>query len=329
MPRVAVQTPRTSRCSKGLEPVRERPGHVHRIDRAVRAPPPGLRGRRQLRRRGDGRLLHPHRRHAARRRRLPGRRQRPRHPGRPAPGVQGQVGGRDRPDHAARGRQVRRRGLQDLRRPARRRRLASSTRCRARLDLEIHRDGEHYAMAYANGGMPQGQLKESATPSKPDAARPSRSGRTRTIFEEIGVPRRRRCSSASRRWRSSTRASRSASATSARTRRWSQTFKYDGRHRRLRASTSTRRRSRCSTDVVSLRGIGADVRRSRSRCSGTPGYYEGIHSFANNIATTEGGMHEEGFKKALTNVRQQVRAGRRTCSRRRTRTSSARTSARD
>ena len=32
------------------------------------------------------------------------------------------------------------------------------------------------------------------------------------------------------------------------------------------------------------------------------GFYEGIHSFANNIATTEGGMHEEGFKKALTNV---------------------------
>ena len=32
------------------------------------------------------------------------------------------------------------------------------------------------------------------------------------------------------------------------------------------------------------------------------GFYEGIHSFANGIATTEGGMHEEGFKKALTNV---------------------------
>ena len=28
----------------------------------------------------------------------------------------------------------------------------------------------------------------------------------------------------------------------------------------------------------------------------------GIHSFANGIATTEGGMHEEGFNKALTNV---------------------------
>jgi len=32
------------------------------------------------------------------------------------------------------------------------------------------------------------------------------------------------------------------------------------------------------------------------------GYYESIHSFANGIATIEGGMHEEGFKKALTNI---------------------------
>ncbi len=32
------------------------------------------------------------------------------------------------------------------------------------------------------------------------------------------------------------------------------------------------------------------------------GYHEGIYSFANGIATIEGGMHEEGFKKALTNV---------------------------
>ena len=32
------------------------------------------------------------------------------------------------------------------------------------------------------------------------------------------------------------------------------------------------------------------------------GYYEGIHGFANGIATGEGGMHDEGFKKALTNA---------------------------
>ena len=31
-------------------------------------------------------------------------------------------------------------------------------------------------------------------------------------------------------------------------------------------------------------------------------YQASVHSFATNIATTEGGMHEEGFKKSLTNV---------------------------
>ncbi|MGH3850989.1 MAG: ATP-binding protein, partial [Pseudonocardiaceae bacterium] len=39
------------------------------------------------------------------------------------------------------------------------------------------------------------------------------------------------------------------------------------------------------------------------------GFNEGLHSFANGIATREGGMHEEGFKKALTNsVNRYVRA---------------------
>ena len=32
------------------------------------------------------------------------------------------------------------------------------------------------------------------------------------------------------------------------------------------------------------------------------GFHESIHSFANGISTSEGGMHEEGFKKALTNA---------------------------
>ena len=31
-------------------------------------------------------------------------------------------------------------------------------------------------------------------------------------------------------------------------------------------------------------------------------YNEVIVSFANNVHTPEGGMHEEGFKRALTNV---------------------------
>jgi DNA gyrase subunit B len=32
------------------------------------------------------------------------------------------------------------------------------------------------------------------------------------------------------------------------------------------------------------------------------GYYEGIHGYANGISTTEGGMHVEGFRSALTSV---------------------------
>jgi len=39
------------------------------------------------------------------------------------------------------------------------------------------------------------------------------------------------------------------------------------------------------------------------------GYYESIHSFANGIATIEGGMHEEGFKKGLTNAVSRYAAG--------------------
>jgi DNA gyrase subunit B len=53
--------------------------------------------------------------------------------------------------------------------------------------------------------------------------------------------------------------------------------------------------------VVSFEEQGADAEVDIAMQWNT-GYYEGIHSFANNIATTEGGMHEEGFKKALTNV---------------------------
>src|SRR5204862_7596720 len=33
-----------------------------------------------------------------------------------------------------------------------------------------------------------------------------------------------------------------------------------------------------------------------------PGFVDSIHRYANGIATGEGGMHEEGFKKALTNA---------------------------
>ena len=96
-------------------------GHVHRLDRAGRAAPSGLRSRRQLDRRSAGRLLRSNQRHDPHRRLGHRHRQRPRHSGRSA--RERQVGGRSRADRAARRRQVRQRQLQSVRRPARRRRL--------------------------------------------------------------------------------------------------------------------------------------------------------------------------------------------------------------
>ena len=40
------------------------------------------------------------------------------------------------------------------------------------------------------------------------------------------------------------------------------------------------------------------------------GYHESLHSFANGISTSEGGMHDEGFTKALTNAVNRYAAGR-------------------
>ena len=98
------------------------PRHVHRVDRQPRAAALPGGDPRQRRGRGAGRALHRDRDHAARGRLGRGPGQRPRHPGRRR--AQDQAHRRRAgDDQAARGREVRRRLLHRLRRPARRRRL--------------------------------------------------------------------------------------------------------------------------------------------------------------------------------------------------------------
>ena len=102
-------------------------------------------------------------------------RQRPRHPGRPAPQVQGQVGARGHPDHPALRRQVLRQGLRHLGRPARRRAVGGQRPGRA----PVRRGGARpQALAPdLQRGEAEGQAEESAPP-RTAAAPPSPSGPT-------------------------------------------------------------------------------------------------------------------------------------------------------
>ncbi len=250
------------------------PWDVHRFHRPGGSPPPHLGGRRQLRRRGDGRLLHADRRHPAGRRRLPGRRRRSRHPGGPVPvrPAQGQERRRGRAHRAARRRQVRRRRLQGLRRPARRGRQRGQRAQRAAV-IEVDRDGKRYRQEYAKGGKPQGKMEiVGDTPARgrktgttitfwPDPDGVRRRGRRVRRPHGAGAPaddgvpqpgpgdrvRRRAPRARADRSRTSTRA---ASSTS--------------------SSTSTPPRSRCSPRSPTSRTSTTTGRRSTSPCSGTP-----------------------------------------------------------
>ena len=165
------------------------------------------------------------------------------------------------------------------------------------LELEVHRDGSRWLQSYAKGGTPQGPIKK-AGPSKqsgtivtfwPDP----------TVFEETEF----RAQTLMERLQEMAFLNKGLEIRF-RDERTSppqeQTFKYSGgivdfvKH--LNASKEP-----LFKKVAALEESGNDSEVEIAMQWNT-GFYEGIHSFANNIATTEGGMHEEGFKKAITNV---------------------------
>jgi DNA gyrase subunit B len=168
--------------------------------------------------------------------------------------------------------------------------------------VEVDRDGKHHRMEFVDGGRPTGPLEVVGTSPR------GRTGTTVTfwpdpeVFHSEGVE-----------FRSQTLVERlqmMAFLNKGLEIRFRDerpdgshepvTFKYAGgivdfvRH--LNASKEALFKRVGSFEVTE------DVQEVEVAFQWNTGYHEGIHSFANGIATVEGGMHEEGFRKALTNA---------------------------
>jgi DNA gyrase subunit B len=167
----------------------------------------------------------------------------------------------------------------------------------SRLDLEIHQHGGKFEQHYAKGGKPQGKLTRVGDSKKrgtiitfwPDERIFEEvEFRAQTILEHV-----RETAFLNKGLEIRFRDERADPVTD-------QTFKYAGgivdfvKHLNASKEPLFKR-------VVSITD-GGENHDIDIAMQWNTGYYEGIHSFANNVATTDGGMHEEGFKKALTNV---------------------------
>ncbi|HEY5170113.1 MAG TPA: DNA topoisomerase (ATP-hydrolyzing) subunit B [Acidimicrobiia bacterium] len=166
-----------------------------------------------------------------------------------------------------------------------------------RLELEIQRDGGRFEMTFVDGGEPVGPLTrvgDSDTTGTTVTFWPDP-----TIMEEVEfraqtlVERLREMAFLNKSLEIVFRDERSDPPTE-------QVFKYDGGIVDFVAHLNA------SKEPLFARVIDIsdtyDSGEVEIALQWNTGFYEGLHSFANNIATTEGGMHEEGFKKSLTNV---------------------------
>jgi len=168
-----------------------------------------------------------------------------------------------------------------------------------RLILEIDRDSDHHVLEFEDGGRPTGKLEITGRAPR------GRTGTTvtfwpdPTIFEDVEF----RAQTVMERLQVMAFLNKGLEIRFVDERpdgKASQVFKYkDGivdyvRH--LNASKEALFRKVSSLDQ---REAEMEV---EIALQWNTGFYESIHSFANGISTIDGGMHEEGFKKALTNV---------------------------
>ena len=169
-----------------------------------------------------------------------------------------------------------------------------------RLVLEIDRNGDHHKMEFVDGGKPTGGLKVDGKAPR------DRTGTTvsfwpdGSIFEEVVfraqtvVERLQIMAFLNKGLEIRFNDERDASG------EHNQTFKYNGgivdyvKH--LNAAKESLFKKVISYETTE------ETMEVEVACQWNTSYNESIYSFANGISTTEGGMHEEGFRKSLTNV---------------------------
>jgi DNA gyrase subunit B len=165
------------------------------------------------------------------------------------------------------------------------------------LDLEIDRDGKRHQLIFKDGGKLQGKLKITGEAPK------GRTGTTVTfspdpsIFEEIEF----RTQTILERLQIMAFLNKGIEirfADQRAGREMTETYKYSG-------GIVDYVRHLNSTKESLFRKVGhfedaEETQEVEVAFQWNSGYYESIHSFANGISTIEGGMHEEGFRAALT-----------------------------
>jgi len=167
------------------------------------------------------------------------------------------------------------------------------------LILEVDLNGNHYQMTFKNGGKPQGKLKVTG---------PAPRGRTGTsitftpdpsIFDDVEF----RAQTITERLQIMAFLNRGLEIRfidERAGRQSKETYKYNGGIvDYVRHLNNTKESLFRKVGFYEQSETGQEV---EVAFQWNTGYYESIHSFANGIATIEGGMHEEGFRKAITNV---------------------------
>ncbi len=168
-----------------------------------------------------------------------------------------------------------------------------------RLDLEIKRAGHRHVMSFENGGTPLGPLREVGQVAASDTGTTVTFWPDPLVFDEIDF----RSQTVQERLQIMAYLNRGLRIDFADERpghEIKETFQYEGGISdyvlHLNASKDAVFKAVCHY------GYSENNQEIEVALQWNTGFNEGIYSFANGISTPEGGMHEEGFKKALTNV---------------------------